>query len=540
MIPSSVANRILRSDKRITLEATVRDSYNHLCAILFKDKAIPGNGYIPLPVVDDGELITKPHTFLDWDDPDFKRAPVDHILHFYKTYIEQRFSLFPGYVPIRIVKERQSDSIVAIQLRNGLYVPAGPPSTEPIINIEEMQSVSIDVMEWSINHEISLEDKGIEIPGEKARMKLIDFHEIFEHLRLTFSNWLAAKEDGGNFRSILEDIIFSRRLPLFEKRKRLEILLIHEFEDWIATDFTEEDKKRSHETSLLRVDCRIRSQETCSGKCVWRKKNEEEGKCLLHVPQETQLGESDKNVSGPRVLLLRLIEELLRYGERRRQLLEQDVSRLAHLEKPVTIHGNQRIYPEKSAAWFELLRLEWAERKDEKPQFYEEMSRNPGEAPPLPPQERGAEFPASLELILNGGPDLDPKTGVLRLFRGSFEELFVLLSLKPEQVGIKADTTVLTDEMIRTLVHSKVRPIVQINLREDPPSIIAKKPVRPTAPGVPVFIITEDGPALLLRSPESPQFLLETDMPQGLSDIVKGAKRIAGVKVKPPAPPKSA
>lgn len=534
MIPSSIANRILRRDKRISLEGVVRDAYNHLGALLFKDKAFPGAGYVPVPVVDDGELITKPKLFMDWDEPEFKRAPVDHILHFYKSFIETRFSLYPGYSPVRIVKERQSDSIVAIQLRNGLYVPAGPPTAEAVANIAKMPSVMIDEMEWSLNHEICLEDKGIEIPGEKGRMKLIEFHEIFEHLRLTFSNWLAAKEDGGKFRNILEEVIFSRRLPLYEKRKRLEILLESQIADWITTDFTEEDKKHSHETSLLRVDCRIRGQETCAGKCVWRKNSQ---RCLLHVPKETELGDSEKPVSAPRVLLLRLIEELLRYGERRRQLLDQDVSRLASLEKPITINGNQRIYPEKSAAWYELLRLEWAERKDEKPQFYEEMSREAGEAPPLAPQEKESELPPSLQLILNGGPEPDPKTGALRLFRAPFETLLVSLGLTPAQLSITADTTALTEEMIRTLVHAKAKPIVQINLEVDPPVPIAKRPVRPTAPGVPVFIITSEGPALLLRSPQDPQFLLESDMPNGLLEIVKGAKRIAGVK---PAAPKSA
>ena len=529
MIPSSVANRILKRDKRISLEGVVRDAYNHLGALLFKDKALPGPGYIPVPVVDDGELITRPRLFMDWDEPEFKRAPVDHVLHFYKAFIETRFSLYPGFSPVRIVKERQSDSIVAVQLRNGLYVPAGPPTAEAAANIAKMPSVQIDIMEWSLNHEICLEDKGIELPGERARMKLIDFHEIFEHLRLTFSNWLAAKEDGGKFRNILEDVIFSRRLPLYEKRKRLEILLDHEISDWITTDYTAEDKKRAHETSLLRVDCRIRGQEACGGKCVWRN----EKKCLLHVPKETELGESETPVSAPRVLLLRLIEELLRYGERRRQLLDQDVSRLANLEKPITIDGNQRIYPEKSAAWYELLRLEWAEKKHEKPQFYEEMSREAGEAPPLAPQEEANELPPSLQLIMNGGPEPDPKTGALRLFRAPFETLLVSLGLTPAQLSITADTTALTDEMIRTLVHAKAKPIVQINLQVDPPAVVAKRPVRPTAPGVPVFIITAEGPALLLRSPQDPQFLLESDMPKGLLDIVKGAKRIAGVK--PPA-----
>lgn len=538
MIPSSIAIRILRRDKRISLEGVVRDAYNHLGALLFRDKAYPSQGYIPFPVVDDGELITKPKLFMDWDDPEFKRAPVDHVLHFYKSFIEARFSLYPGYSPIRIVKGRHSGIIEAIQLRNGLYVPAGPPSPEAAANINNMPSVVVDEMEWSLNHEISLEDKGTEILGEKERMKLIDFHEIFEHLRITFSNWLAAKEDGGKFRNIMEEIIFSRKLPLYEKRKRLEILLNHEVEDWITTDFTEEDKKKSHETSLLRVDCRIRGQEACGGKCVWRK-NKDEGKCLLHVPKQTELGESDTPVSAPRVLLLRLIEELLRYGERRRQLMDQDVSRLVNLEKPVIIDGKdgkQIIYPEKSAAWYELLRLEWATKKDEKPQFYEEMSKEAGEAPPLAKQDEESELPPSLQLILNGGPEPDPKTGALRLFRAPFETLLIPLGLTPAQLSITADTTALTDEMIRGIVQGKTKPVVQIDLQSDPPVVIAKRPVRVSSPGVPIFVITAEGPALLLRSPEDPQFLREEDMPKGLLEYVKGAKRIIG-GLKAPAVP---
>jgi hypothetical protein len=351
----------------------------------------------------------------------------------------------------------------------------------------------------------------------------VEFQEIFEHLRLTFSNWLASKEDGGEFRGVLEDVIFSRKLPLYEKRKRLEILLAHDIESWITTDFTSEDAARAHETSLLRVDCRIRGQGVCGGKCVWKKKGEEE-KCLLHVPKETELGESDKKVSAPRVLLLRLIEELLRYGERRRQLLEQDVSRMGSLEKPVTIEGNQRIYPEKSAEWYELLRLEWADTRDEEPIFYEEMSRDAEPAPALAQQEEATTLPPSLELILNGG-EPDPKTGALRLFRAPFESLLVPLGLTPAQLSIKDDTTALTEQMMIDIIKGKHVPVIQIDISVDPPKVLAKQPVRPTTSGIPVFVFTNEGPALLLRSPVDPQLLKKEDMPKGLLNILLGAKK---------------
>jgi len=531
MIPASVANRVLRKDKRITLEAVVRDAYNHLVALLFKDKEAP-SGYITLPVVDDGELITRPKLMMDWDDPDYKRAPVDHVLHFYKNFVEARFSLYPGFSPVRLVKSRRSGALEAVQLRNGLYVPVGPPTAEAAAQIEAMPSVTVDEMEWSLNHEICLEEKSTEIPHEISRMKVTEFHEIFEHLRLTFSNWLAAKEDGGEFREILEDTIFARKLPLFEKRKRLEILIGPVLKNWITEDFADEDAAKKHEASLLRVDCRIRAQGQCSGRCAWKQSEGAEGRCLLHVPKETQLGEQEKAVSAPRVLLLRLIEELLRYGERRRQLLDQDVSRLAALDRPVTLDGKdgkQRIYPEKSAAWFELLRLEWATKVDEEPKFYEEMSRESEEAAPLAEQEEASQLPPSLQLILNGGSEPDPKTGALRLFRAPFEALMVPFGLSPEQIAITADTRALTDDMIKTLMAAKTMPIVQINLTVDPPAVIAKQPTKPSA-AVPVFVITAEGPALLLSSTTSIEFLKRDALPKGLADIVAKAKRSLGLK----------
>jgi len=531
MIPSSVANRILRKDTHITFEAVLRDSYNHLAALLFKDKAHPGAGYIALPVVDDGELMVSKNLIMDWDDPDYKRAPVDIVLHFYKTFVEKRFALYPGFSPVRLVKSRRSGVLEAVQLRNGLYVPVGPPTEAAAEEMEKLPSVTVDEMEWSINHEICLEEKATEVPGEQSRMKMIEFQEVFEHLRLTFSNWLATLEDGGEFRETLEGVIFARKLPLFEKRKRLESLLGREVGKWITTDFADEDKKKRQDASLLRVDCRIRGQKACAGRCVW-KQGTEEGRCMLHVPKETELGEGEKKVSAPRVLLLRLIEELLRYGERRRQLLEQDVNRLAVLEKPVTIDGNQRIYPEKSAAWFELLRLEWATKLEEVPKFNEEMSKDAAEepAPAVAEQKEETALTPSMELILNGGPEPDPKTGALRLFRAPFEALLVPLGLTPAQLSIRADTTALTDEMIRAIVTAKGVPVIQINASVDPPTVIAKKPTRPAATGVPVFLITTEGPALLMKNPASPEFLKRDEMPRGLLHELDRAKGVLGLK----------
>jgi hypothetical protein len=64
-------------------------------------------------------------------------------------------------------------------------------------------------MEWTINRKIVMGQSGA-IPGESTQLKIKEFNEVYEHLRLTFSNWLAAVENGGEIRKVLESIIFRR------------------------------------------------------------------------------------------------------------------------------------------------------------------------------------------------------------------------------------------------------------------------------------------------------------------------------------------
>ena len=551
MIPASLAKRLMMKDGRVVLEGVVRDTYNHIAALLFREKAAAGGGRVALPVIDDGELFLSTPLILDWDDPAYTRAPIDTVLKFYETYVSDRFRVYPGMSPVRVVKSRGTGAIEAVQLRNGLFVPCAPPSSEEAARLSaQLPMIEVDEMEWAINRTISLQEDMGELPGEKERMDILEFQEIFEHLRLIFSNWLATNPNGGDFRKQLEDVIFSRRLPLYEKRKRMEILLATTVESWIATDNSPEDAARKKRASILRADCTLKDTAGCGGRCVWRRRlvdGEEKGVCLLHAPAETQLGEDTKKVSAPRVLLLRLIEELLRYGERRRQLLTQDVSQMAALEKPITLpaadggKGRQRIYPEKSAAWFELLRLDWAKRADEKPLFVEEMSR--GAEPGIPAaaagpaeEEEGSALPIPLQTLLAGGVEAaatDPKVGALRLLRAPFSALLAPLGISPKQLSLEADTMALEEAQLRELNRMTGRVVVQINLTVDPPAVSAKKPFRIAYPTIPVFIVTTEGPALLVRNPAQPEFLAKEDLPSGLATIVEKAKGVLGIR--PPA-----
>lgn len=546
MIPASLARRTFLREPKVAYAGTVRDAYNHLGAILFREKTAEGLGpIIPLPVADDGDLLFTQEMALDWDDPALPRAPVDAIARFYRKYIEPNFEIYPGYKAVRVAVLRSTGEIEAVQLRNGLYVPAGPASTPEEAAKLEGAKVEVDELEWTINHTISLEEKDVEVPGEKERMETGEFQEIFEHLRLTFANWLAAKEDAADFRATLESVIFSRKLPLFEKRKRMETLLHKYVESWLTTDFADEDVAPPAvglQGSLLRVDCTLKATPgECGGRCSWK---QDTGKCLLHVPEEVPMGE--KRVSAPRVLLLRLIEELLRFGERRRQLLEKDVSQLAVLDKPVELaaadgKGKQMIFPEKSAAWFELLRLNWAKSTAGEPKFLEEMSRVAGpaapapalgaptpitESGPLPQEEDTSRLPETLITFLGGLAD--PKVAALRLLRGSFPTLLNFLNVSPAQIGVTAETEELTMEMIDKIVEATARTVVQLDIRSDA-ALAAPKRRKPWGtksffPTFPIFVVTTTGPALLVENPEEPTFLREEAAPAVLKNLIDTAK----------------
>ena len=551
LIPASILKRMEYTDARFKIEAVVRDSYNHLACLLIRARSGTGESIphlFPVPVADDGILFFDKELVMDWED--FQAPPVDKLLLFYKEVIQPKFQIYPGYSLWKVVKNKRTEEIVAVQMKNGLFLPAGRPSSDTAAQrIKGAPSISVGEFEWNVNHDIILMENETEIPGEAARIEAKEFQEVFEHLRLTFSNWLAVKELGGRYREHLEATIFNKKLPLFEKRKRLQILLEPEIAAWLTTDFADEDAEGvQHHPSLIRTDCRIRGEGTCSGRCVWK---QEAQKCLLHVPTEIAMGtivhdgrQMERRVSAPVVLLYRLIEELLRYGERRRQLMEQGVSLLSSIENPVTLNipgsvSKQVIYPEKNVAWFDLLRLEWARKTSEKPKFIEEMSRKPSAArtaapvaPAVAPAvapvasalDEKAALPAALVAALQTeGPDA--KVAALRLLHSPLASILVPLKVKPKQLAITDNTMSLSEEMMRELARMTGRVIVQYDLRDATnPVIQAKKPAtRVVYPTVPVFVILPEGPALLVKDPPVPTFLAKEEMPAPLLRVVQEA-----------------
>jgi hypothetical protein len=413
------------------------------------------------------------------------------------------------------VKVKSTDRIESVQLSNGLYIPVAPMSEIPATLNLPQGIVEVDEMEWSINKRIVIEsDTGPDQRNEIAELKLKEFNESFEYLRITFSNYLNSHEEGGNFRNELEEVIFSRDYPLYEKRRRLEIKIGSIVEGWIA----ERDEDKPRQVSILRKDCTLLAEKDCTGMCSW--KSEGAAKCLIHVskPSTTTI---DGRVSAPggTILLRRLIEELLRFGARRKQIFEQRVSEITELTGAIR-EKDQYIIPERSYTWTEMLRNDWTKVGADEPVFLEEMTEEPSDNPVPAPVTELTKIPDALATILNPNGD-DPIFERLRLYPspGGILPLLAILNVNVPTEGL----TKLDMKVMSTLIRESHVFIIQINLQETNPSkrVMAIRFPNDTLQKYAIFVIQEDGsPAIIVTDPETPMLLRSSELTAEMKRIL--------------------
>lgn len=467
-------------------EGIVKDSYNHIVGLTFRSK--PGaSTLVALPIVDDGVIsissaFSIKSIYLDWEN--FKPAPVDEVISYYKLNLEPLFALYPGYIIKYIVRNKLDRRIVAVQLENGIYIPASPPKDESVLSKLGIDIIIIEQFEWSIDKEIAgitkkvdmenswdniidntKSDKGCGFNSELIRKSTyVEFEELYQQFRLMVSNWLTSQTAGAELRKGIENIIFNDDLPEYEKRKRLYIYISSVLLSWFYPD----DNKWDIPVSFLRKDCRIIDNEKgCSGTCYWKKITNDSGKCLLHVISTTSLSdrEGERDVSTAELFTKRVIDELVRFPNRRRQLMRRgEISKISTIIEPIR-QDDQYIIPESSPIWTNLLRLDWAREYPEEPKYYEEMSRqitdqntdqnNVSDVKELP-KELISILGNDTKLILNT-PDVIDINKPLLPFIG-------ILGVTFAQLGLSEESTIFKKENLVKYVSSTNKPIGIIDL----------------------------------------------------------------------------
>jgi len=467
-------------------DGIIKDSYNHLVGVTFRVRAGGSAPLVALPVVDDG-IVSISHSFsikniyLDWDD--FKPAPVEEAIGYYQRELEPLFSLYPGY-RVKYVVRREAD-IVAIQLENGLYVPVSAPRDESaldaLMKASQIGSVSIKHFEWEVDRELAgmrskqndqnwksftepqtAEDRCGSDPEIARTSTYKEWEESYQQFRLMVSNWITSDQAGPTVRKGIEEIIFNSDLPEFERRKRLYIFLSSELLSWFYPD---RDNWEKGSISFLRKDCRlIESPDSCTGSCYWK---EDEGKCLLHVKETTELSDTpgQRSVSTPELYTKRVIDELVRFPGRRKQLLKKEVSSVISVVEPIR-DGDQYIIPESSPTWTNLLRLDWAKVVPEESRYYEEQSREETENDRKVPE---GDMPPALQAIL--GKDTPFRLRIPPNADASqpFLPFTAILGITMGQLGLEENAHRLTKNALIQYVKYTSKPIGMINLTGDIP-----------------------------------------------------------------------
>lgn len=238
-------------------------------------------------------------------------------------------SIFPGLMPKRLMTNKTN--FIALELECGATVPFEQfPFTSDIKHrrFAEMRKSSFKIklvedLPWETD--ISLLGPAPPDAEQLGQTSEEILDEAYQHLRISFSNWLHTSESGIRVRQQIELLRQARRrLPLYELQKRIDLLLTpivsNPSNPWITT----EGKPYS---SVLRRDClQINREDACIAGCSWSS-----GRCLIHATS------TPRYVDPVRVLIARLGDELLRSFGFAMEILNQHVPYLKPLPQGALI-----------------------------------------------------------------------------------------------------------------------------------------------------------------------------------------------------------
>jgi len=405
----------------------VRDSYNHLVAIT----VLGDSGDILVPVVDDGNSFnnnTALHIHVGLQSIDLATAKDVEAL-----YTEV---ITPQLRPISNIYTidnflRNEVGIFGYRLVGNINLPCEDSEG---INAEEVDNFQF---EYEINRKILIE-KDDKYPESAILLQKNILEDIYQHLRLSFSTWIAISNDSSTLRESIKKLIERRDIPAFEKIRRLQIELEPLLISWLSPD----PNPFTPEPVFIRSDCSsIQDPDKCTGYCTM-----DNNICKLHIPETFFMEE--KPIETSKYLMLRLFDEIIRIPAKAHELLEKGVKRI---QVPTTnIYINKQwIIPENVPAWYNLLRDTTSQQ--EQPQYYEEFSRNfrPDETIP---QVHLVEVPETLKALL-------PLEHVNKLALRVVGPLLTYFGVEEEEI---------TPAVLSQLAKKYSKPVVLVKEGEEP------------------------------------------------------------------------
>jgi hypothetical protein len=413
----------------------VRDRSNRLAGVLIDSMFVP--------CLDDGNLATELPRVYEIDG--IPVTPLDTYLEFYRTLSAEYSALTPTHV---LVKLADASTPVGFETAIGTMVPTGPGSAGGLPQQQvdafpwERDALILKAPDAATGKATVMEEMTASVEEQLA--------EAYQHLRLSFSRWLLREAEGVAFRDLMRPLLVSS-LPLYEKRKRMDILLEPILREWIHQEQTEVRVSMP----LLRQDCLALPDEgSCSASSACRFGG---GRCMIHAPTR------DAGTDPVRIFTARLSDEVLRYATLRHELLQNKVSTIRSPRGVVRV--GDELYmatrPKESAAGImdrlgfsqralltfpeEMLRFEGADEEVEVPVAEAEAPGLPTswsemglEIPSLPPDVdgrvlalagSGQSFPDWERIVQRKRRDLKLPGDPGRPFQWSNQDFFIMASL---------------------------------------------------------------------------------------------------------------
>ena len=360
LIPVTRALQLLTEVSPVGL---VRDSYNHLIAITVRGEG-SRSAEVLVPVVDDGNSFhyntdLRIHIGLQ----SVELAPATVIEDLYNNFI------FPYLGEISDIYQIENflsngNEIFGYRIGNN-DVNINLPCANSDESLEtEVETIEDFQFEYELNRAIIIDSRDSTYKKSPYIEQKEIIEDIYQHLRLTFSRWIATDSENSKLRTFVKNLLERNDIPAFEKIRRLEIELESTILSWLSPD----TNPFTPEPVFLRSDCTsIKDPSKCTNYCSYS-----DGQCKIHTPDIIQIG-TNKRVDATKYLTSRLFDEIIRLPARAHELLDKGVKRIQVPSTNIQI-GKQWIIPQGVPAWYDLLRTtDFSD--DELPQYYEEFSR---------------------------------------------------------------------------------------------------------------------------------------------------------------------
>jgi len=304
---------VLEDKKEYSIKSILRERTNRVVGVLVEYQ----HDLYYIPVVDDGTIniyIPSAYDITSLPKPSYPKAFA------FFTKLNKIFSLLKPVILRYVLSATGVKTFVQLDLNKNTEIPIEPfeEGTYPVdLPVEEITNLlhqeEDSILLQKADEESMKLMKEVEINPEEL------LEEAYQYLRISLSNWLI--REGQGVATQLELLRGARsKLPLYELRKRGDILLHGIVQAWITTEGVRVVPP------LLRQDCVLLKKGNCSGMCSWS-----DGRCKIHAPTYGTIRDPIT------ILTARLVDELLRTNGAAYEVLQKKETRVSRLRPPTGI-----------------------------------------------------------------------------------------------------------------------------------------------------------------------------------------------------------